>query len=30
MRWRDVMPREGAIIFNDVIGTLGAPRAALL
>ncbi len=24
-----MMPREGAI-FNDVIGTLGAPRAALL
>jgi hypothetical protein len=29
VRWPDVMPREGAI-FNDVIGALGAPRAALL
>jgi hypothetical protein len=29
VRWPHVMPREGAI-FNDVIGALGAPRAALL
>ena len=30
VRWVDVMPREGTIIFNEVIGTLGALRAALL
>jgi hypothetical protein len=30
VRWPDVMPRKGAIFFNDVIGTPGAPRAALL